>query len=87
MIFLVYRKLLPIHYLKVKKGFNAKKSGVTKLVCEINWIKCKISAFLYVTVVIATDVTLYLLTVLEVLKVMQCITLVSFFSEISIGSF
>ena len=43
--------------------------------------------FWYVIVVIATDVILYLLSVLDALKVIQCITLVSFFSEISIGSF
>ena len=48
---------------------------------EINWIKCKFSV-----VVIATNVTLYLLTVLDGLKVIQCITLVSIFFEISIGN-
>ena len=43
--------------------------------------------FWNVTVVIATDVTLYLLTVLDALKIIQCITIVLFFSEISIGNF
>ena len=49
MIFLVEKKLytefflnLPIYYLKVRKG----KLGVTKVVCEINWIKCNFSAIL-----------------------------------------
>ena len=28
----------------MKKGFNVKKSGVTEVVCEINWIECKFSA-------------------------------------------
>ena len=37
-------------------------------------------------VVIATDITLYLLTVLDALIAIQCITLVLFFSQISIGS-
>ena len=30
----------------LKKGFNVKKSGVTEIVYEINWIKCKFSASL-----------------------------------------
>ena len=33
----------------------------------------------------ATDVTLYLLTVIDALKVIQCIALVLFFSEIYTG--
>ena len=57
-----------MHYLKVKKGLNAKKqkkeNRVTELVCEKNWIK--ISAILIRHCChIATDVTctFYLLTV------------------------
>ena len=38
------------------------------------------------TVVIETDVTLYLLIVLAALKVIQCIILISLFLEIFIGS-
>ena len=68
---------LPIHYLKVKKGFNAKKSGVTKLVCEINWIECKCSSILIHHCYHSNRRnTLFIDS-----------TLVSFFSEICIGSF
>ena len=42
-----------------------RKLGVTEFVCEINWIKCKFSAILIRPVVITTDVTLSLLTVLD----------------------
>ena len=42
-----------------------RKLGVTEFVCEINGIKCKFSAILIRPVVITTDVTLYLLTVLD----------------------
>ena len=42
---------------------------------------------IYVTVVIATDITLYLLTVLDTLNGIQFIILVSFFLEIFIGRF
>ena len=42
---------------------------------------------LNVNVVIATYVTLYLLAVLDALKVTQYITIILFFFEICIGSF
>ena len=48
---------------------------VTKLVCEINWFNVHFRPFRYVTVVKATDVTFYLLTVLDALKLIQGITL------------
>ena len=53
---------LPIHYLTLMQ----RKSGATKLICKINWInRCKFSAILLCTVVIATNLTLLnLLTVL-----------------------
>ena len=41
---IMYRMFFLNHYLNVKKSFNTKKSGVTELVCDINWIKCKLSA-------------------------------------------
>ena len=64
------------------------KSGVTELVCEINWIKCKFSAILMRHCCHSNKrKQLYLSTVLNDLKFIQCITLVSFFSEISIGCF
>ena len=74
---------MSIHYLKVKKGFDLKKSGVT----EIDWIKCEFSAILIRHCCHATNVTFYLSTVLDALNVIQCITLVSFFSEMSIDLF
>ena len=45
------------------------------------------SPFWYVIVVIATDETLYFSTALDDLKGIQCITLVSYFSDLSTGSF
>ena len=36
------------------------KSGVTELVFEINWIKCRFAAILKRHCLIATDKTLYL---------------------------
>ena len=65
--------------------FQCKKiTRVTELVCKMNWIE--FTAILIRPLKSTRNVTLYLLTLPDALtNVYQCITLLSFFSEISIG--
>ena len=68
----------------MKKGFNVKKirDHRTRLQNKLDFENVNVQPFCNVTVVIATDETFYPLSLFDALKVIQCVALVSFFSEI-----